>query len=200
MKFGIDLDGVLADFTSAVIVVANRLWPNKLPIGYVPVDWNYKGVLTEQEWDMVWAELMRTENLWLNLPSLVGVAQLQVFLAYHPEANIHFITSRCDTKGLSAIVQCTSWLEQRRLWPRFDRSLVTPVQHASEKIDIIKNTKLPFFLDDYGPTVESLQGITKAYLLDAPYNQKYDLPRVSSVAEYLYEIEKSENANNRTII
>lgn len=190
MKFAIDIDGVLSSFTSAVIKASNDIWPNKLPKDYVPTNWNYEGALTKAEWNLVWVELMHTENLWLTLPSLAGVAQLQVFFAYYPNTEVYYITSRPQTRGMSSLVQTTQWLEQRNLWPRFDRSHVIVVNKPTEKEQFIQDLKLPFYLDDYGPTIQSVQKITNAWLLDAPYNREYALPRVFSVREFLDKVEK----------
>lgn len=193
MKFGLDLDGVLGNFTAEVIRAANSLWPNKIPVGYSPDNWDYQGALTSEEWKQVWTALIDTENLWLNEQELIGVSHLQKFLKKHPLAEVYFITSRAETKGMSVLVQSTQWLEQRGLWSRFNRSTVIPVKRPSDKIQVLEDFNIPFFLDDHAPTISVIQKLsnTKAYVLDELHNQyaKF-LPRVKSVEEYLQIVER----------
>lgn len=193
IRFGIDLDGVLGNFTAEVITAANSLWPNKTPLDYIPENWDYQGILTPEEWKQVWAKLMDTENLWLKEQDLQGVYDLQKFVDKYPLAQIYFITARAQTKGMSVLVQSTRWLEQRGLWSRFNRSTVIPVEHSQDKLEVIRELKLPFFLDDHAPTISALQQIPnmEAYVLDEPHNRHAEfLPRVSSVKEYLKIIEE----------
>lgn len=194
LKLGIDCDGVLANFTAEVVKAANSLWPGKMPLDYEPDNWDYQGVLTKDEWKQIWTALLQVENLWLNEKDLPGVAELQKFLKKRPLAEIYFITSRAETKGMSVLVQTTQWLESRGLWSRFCRSTVIPVHKPDEKKQILIDFKIPFMLDDHAPTIAELQGIPglQAYVLDAAYNRyAAHLPRVSSVAEYLKKVEVS---------
>ena len=188
IRFGIDLDGVLGDFTSEVVAVANSLWPGKMPPGYKPDNWDYQGVLTKEEWNQVWGVLIDTENLWLKEEELSGARELQQFLKEYPFSEVYFVTARAETKGMSVLMQSTRWLEERGLWPRWDRSFVIPVKHANEKIKILNDLMIPFFLDDHAPTIQALQALPNmrgAYLLDELHNRYASLPRVTSVTEYL---------------
>lgn len=191
LRFAIDCDGVLCNFTREVVKTANSLWPGRMPEGFVPDNWNYQGVLTEDEWKQVWKKLMQVENFWLKIEALSGASSLAEFLDKHYDAEVYFITSRADGKGLSVQSQTQDWLYRRGLLPRHGH--VIPVKCAADKKDVIKRLNIPFMLDDYAPTVEELQSLpdTKAYVLDAPYNRySKNLPRVFSVAEYLNKVEE----------
>jgi uncharacterized HAD superfamily protein len=197
MRFGIDLDGCLCDFNGEVIKMANRLFNKNLPSSYVTSVWNYSDILTKEEWKAVWDALMDMENFWLQIGELPGLRQLHAFLAQNHDAQVYFITSRAQSKGLSTLAQTTEWLERRGLWPRFDfdRSRVRSrviVTEASEKWKYLNALDIQWYLDDYAPTIQGLQSYIEtmhAFLLDTPYNIYADsLPRVYSVAEYLRKI------------
>lgn len=197
MRFGIDLDGVLGDFGAEVVKAGNSLWPGKFPIGYVPNNWAYEGYLTADEWAKIWVKIKSTPYFWTDEAALVGVEELQNHL--HPKSwreddpadEVFFVTARAVTVGDSPLVQSSHWLQSFGLWPRGGRSVVLPVADASHKADLFKALKIEFMLDDYAPTVEQLNQIEgmHAYVLDQPWNRYAEnLPRVYSVAEYLYAI------------
>lgn len=179
---------MLADFASAVITETNKLWPGKMPLDYVPNDWNYQGMLTHDEWKQVWSELMKVDNLWLKLPPLPGTLDLFDFLQKN-QTEVFYVTSRGVGEGFSVLTQTTLWLTRHRLYNA--GAAVIPVEKHDEKVEIVLKNSLPFFLDDYAPTVELLRHAgVNAYLLDKPYNRYAYLPRVHSVAEYLDIVKK----------
>lgn len=211
MRFGIDLDGVLANFTENVVDIANRLWPGKLPRGFVPRDWNYTGDLTSEEMSAIFKEIAVTPYFWENESELSGTEDLADYLRNEryrhnlssdvasPENQekrdqIYFVTARMATVGNPPLVQSAHWLAGRGFWPRNGFSTVIPVEHAKHKKDLFRGLGLNFMLDDYAPTVRELNGIEgmHAFVLDQPWNQKenQDLPRVFSVAEYLDEVNR----------
>jgi hypothetical protein len=189
MRYGIDLDGVLADFTERVIGIANSLWPGKMPINYVPNNWDYTGILSKEDWAEVWARIKVTPYFWEDIVPLRGLRELQTSKNANDE--IFFITSRATTVGDSPLVQSARWLSTYGMYPRAGYSVVLPVSDPAFKQDLFRGLGLRFMLDDYPPTVEQLNKIEgmHAFLLDAPYNQyAKDLPRVYSVTEYLERI------------
>ena len=192
IRFGIDMDGVLANFTAMAIEAANSIWPGKIPQGYVPDTWDYDGVLTKEEWAQVWTKIKATPYFWVNLPALPGALQLLNGLTKEDEP--YFITARAKTIGDSPLAQSSFWLHIQHLWPRFGFSTVIPVADAKHKKDLFRGLGLKYMLDDYAPTVKELNEIegVKAFLLDAPYNRHMILPRVYSVTEYLSIIRSDE--------
>jgi 5'(3')-deoxyribonucleotidase len=195
MRFGIDLDGVLADFGARIIEVANKLWPGKLAEGYVPASWDYTDVFSKEDWSSVWEEVKRTPYFWRDEQEQgEGANELSAFLMRHSEAEVYYITSRIPTAGSPVLAQSSQWLRDRGLWPRRGYSTVIPVADPKKKADVLQALKLPFFLDDYAVTVQGLQTIEnlKTYVLDQPWNRyATHLPRVFSVAEYLHIVENS---------
>jgi len=189
MRFGIDLDGVLGNFGARVIEVANSIWPGKLSPDFVPDNWNYVGVLTDEEWDQIWARIKAIPHFWLDEQPMVGVEELRALL--RPTDEVFFITARMPTVGAPPLVQSAQWLQGQGLWPREGYSVVLPVLDAKHKKDLFQGLKLSFMLDDYVPTVEQLNHIPgmRAYVLDQPWNRyAKELPRVYSVAEYLHKV------------
>lgn len=195
MKYGIDLDGVIADFGGEVVKIGNTLWPGKFPIGYVPDNWNYEGYLTKDEWDQVWAAIDMTPDFWRNEKSMDGMLHLRDHLFYNHSDEVYFITARRQTMGDSPMVQSADWLTQRGLFPRQGHSTVIAVEEAKHKKDLFRSLGIHSFLDDYAPTVEQLNSLNAdgfemhAYILDQPWNRYMkDQPRVFSVAEYLQKL------------
>jgi hypothetical protein len=197
MRFAIDLDGVLSNFTARVISVANTLWPGRLRSDFVPDNWDYVGTFTKEEWDKIWAQIKNTPNFWLDAPPLSGVEDLWHYLERPNNGSdeVFFVTSRAVTVGYSPQVQSSQWLNTLGLWPRKGRSVVLCVADAKHKQDLFRGLGLKFMLDDFAPTVYQLNEIDgmHAFVLDQPYNQHAkDLPRVYSVTEYLDTIKDIE--------
>jgi hypothetical protein len=201
MKFGIDLDGVLCNFGARVIEAANVLWPGKLAPDYVPLDWNYTGVLNKEEWAQVWDYIKSRQYFWEDVPKMSGVAELQDFLMRrtNPEEKrdeIFFVTARAVTRGDGPLPQSSHWLQIHGLWPRDGFSTVIPVADSTQKKDLFRGLGVRYMLDDYAPTVAELNQIEgmHAFVLDQPWNQyATELPRVYSVIEYLETIRALEN-------
>jgi hypothetical protein len=150
MKIALDIDGVLADFVTAVHDKGKQL-----------------GFTTHEatSWD-VWCpgELMKIcqddENFWLGIPPYV---EAQKFL-FKPVA---YITKRPVNSGITE-----QWLAENG----FKKAPVYTVNNAEDKLGILKSLKSPIFVDDKTETVIQLNnaGIL-CYCLDRPWNQ--DLPK-----------------------
>lgn len=201
MKIAFDIDGVLAHFGARVIEAANTLWPGKLPLNFVPSNWNYEGHLTPFEFGEIWTYIKNRAYFWEDIPSLSGVQDLQDFLmrrrsTEEPRDELYFITARAITKGDPPLAQSSHWLQIHGLWPRDGFSTVIPVAEPTHKKDLFRGLGIKYMLDDYAPTVLELNQIDgmHAFVLDQPWNRYADtLPRVYSVAEYLDQIRIIEN-------
>jgi hypothetical protein len=200
MKIFFDIDGVLADFTGNLALVANELWPGKIPPKYSPSDWDYSGVLTKPEWNQVWDKIKTIPNFWYRSePIRDNVEKLSKWLR-QTNHEIFFITSRMDTGGTGAKAQTLLWLHNHKLCPdgaaeTYPRIIV--VSHAYEKAEYIEKHRIDFGIDDYPPTVSALNNISghKCYLLDATWNQDSSEPRVESVQEFLDLVDSFPHQN-----
>lgn len=190
MRFAVDIDGVLANFTARIAAVANTIWPGRLRENFVPRDWNYTGIFTKEEWVQVWNQIKITPRFWFDAPPLSGVEELWHYFGQpkNMKDEVFFITSRVATIGNSPLVQSAEWLSGYGLWPRRGLSVVLTVADPEYKQNLFQGLGLQFMLDDYAPTVEQLNKIDRmhAFVFDQPWNRyARDLPRVCSVTEYL---------------
>lgn len=191
MRYGIDLDGVLANFGRNIPIVGNQLWPGRFPENpddFRPTEWS--AGLSKEEERQLFEAIAKIPYFWENQYELPGCQELTAGIK---DDEVYFVTARAITVGESPLVQSARWLRDRHLWPRRGYSTVIPVAHAGNKVELFRGLGLKFMLDDFGPTVEQLNTIDgmHAFVLDAPYNRRYEsLPRVYSVTEYLDTIHK----------
>jgi hypothetical protein len=182
---------VISDFTANVIMVANDIWPGKIPIDYKgPYDWDYTDILTKKEWGMIWDRIKTIPDFWLRQPEMSeGVQALRDFRLIN-SAPIWFITSRQSTGGVSARYQTQLWLLQRQLISVNDLEKVIAVNRAEEKKELMENLVIDVSIDDLSETVVRHNTISghQAFLLDQPWNQECKEPRVYSVKEFLERI------------
>lgn len=184
MKISIDLDGVLAAFEQTV-----PRFTNKVPNNYIPTDWNWTDVLSEQDWEDIWERIRHNNNFWLSVPEYQeNVTVLRDFWIKNPGLDIYFVTSRSETAGESVMVQTCQWLKVRELWPRNGHSSVIVVKQPSQKYKIMRALGIPFSLDDKPETVwDCMIKDHQPFLLNRSWNSgfKGNIVRVNSVAEYL---------------
>lgn len=197
MRIAFDCDGVLTCFEKNVYLVAEELWPGKMPKGYIPTDWDYTDIFTKKEWNEVWAKIKGISDFWLRQPEMPESVQALKNFRITNNTPIWFITSRMATGGVSARYQTQLWLLQRQLISIGDLEKVIAVTKPEEKEQYIKDLGIDFSIDDLGTTVErhnrigghtSCREQHQAYLLDQPWNQECKEPRVYSVKQFLETI------------
>lgn len=199
MRISIDLDGILANFGSAVVHSANKVLGKNIPVGYEPRDWDWSEYLTKKDWDVIWADIIHTPGFWANLPAYKdNCADLRQFLfdnmGNYPE--IYFITARTRTKDKEPIaVQSKRFLDKNNIFNTGTQMVILPVDKTHKKADLMKALGIKYSIDDHGPTVDlcnnSIEG-HKAYVLDRPWNKEYDLPRVFTLGEFLNKVRTAE--------
>lgn len=185
----IDCDGVLASFDGAFAEVVNRLKPGTLPPNWSPKQWNYGVEVGEELTDRAWRMILDTENFWLSLaPYMETMHDLAWFM--HSEKNhaIYIVTSRSETKGMSAAHQTEVWLHSCGIRTFNNYLGVVVVPDSRRKKDIYRAIHADISIDDRPETVlqcESLDG-HKAYLLDRSWNQEAKVQRrVKTLKEFL---------------
>lgn len=174
-------------------VVADSIWPNKIPSDYIPTTWDYTDVVSAEEWDQVWTKIKTIPNFWSAAPAYEqNITELNEFLVQYPDTRIFFITARISTGGVSARRQTQHWLEQFGLYPRHGDSTVL-VTRPELKVNLMAEARIKFSVDDKMETVAACNKLAghKAYLFNQPWNQDSDQPRVHSVREYLEIIQNS---------
>jgi len=192
--YGIDVDGVLANFTDAfseLLISTTR--DNRFPSGYwydrdfPPVwDWPEHYGYSAQQIDAAW-ERVKTTEFWRRLEPLSGRTDL---VGIPVGARVYFITSRV---GSTALRQTQRWLEYylpAEFTVRHEWSAVISNQKGAAAIAL----DLDFYIDDNVKNVNwacRLAPACRTYLLDKPYNQParnaidVRAHRVLSVAEAL---------------
>lgn len=193
MKIWFDIDGVVSDFVSNAIDVANDLWPGSVPLTYVPQNYNFTEVLREAQWQEIWAKIKTIPNFWLRQrPIYRNVAELSVWME-HTDHELFFITSRKSTGGVGARPQTILWLHQYGLYPENDPPTVIAVESAKDKKKYIEEFRIDMGIDDLPSTVTEVNMLPwhSSYLLSQPWNQECNLTRVNSMAEFLDIVEAS---------
>lgn len=190
-KYGIDIDGVLAEFDPAMVKVLNQLGMN-LPINFHPTDWGWSNAnLPTGMMDKAWNIIDTTENFWESLTPTTDIMTMAMFFHEHADndADIYFITARKAGVGRSPRLQSERWLYDYLGQPKQTIS-VLPVNSGMDKVDILHALHIDTSIDDHTPTIVNAKTIKpnhRAYLLDKPWNQDgkfYDLKIVKSLREF----------------
>lgn len=190
-RIGFDVDGVLADFGSAFLdELKAEYGANFVPDGYQPHTWEWKDLISADQFGHIWRKINKTKDWWLGLKPLPGLKQLFHTMTQGKLAGteILFISSRGESAGHSAMYQTEQWLERYlQMIPR-----VMVVSHAAEKRDLVRALGIGYFLDDYAPTILNIKDVTKAYLLEQPWNSldrsSYNMKSVPSVDEFIKRV------------
>lgn len=180
-KLGIDMDGVLADFTGAYARIAKQLFGIEIdPSKQVAWDFECQGIDSAMD-DEIWNVINNTFDFWYAfIEPMPGANSLFMAYQYH---DLFFITSRTPTRGVTPALQTADWLCR---YHGINRPTVIVVDPASKKVQIAKALDIDAFVEDKPSTVKLLRdaGI-KTYVFDQPYNRDLEGPRVYTVNEFL---------------
>ena len=145
MRIGFDIDGVLANFTTAFIQETIRIAGKNLFLpedSRNPPDWNYhltRGY-TEEEIKPVFASIAASPNFWLDLKEEPGCSTLRMcILDLQRFHDVYFVTNR---QGEDAKWQTEQWL---LLHLGIERPTVLI---SKEKGLVARALKLDCYLDD----------------------------------------------------
>src|SRR3990167_10651921 len=107
MNIAIDIDGVLANFTTAYTKVAVELGLLAAPISpYDQSTWRF-----DFPADPVWREIDQRWNWWMTLEPIVSNYEVSIINMLISFNNVYFLTNRRSGKmGLSAKTQSEYWL------------------------------------------------------------------------------------------
>lgn len=196
---GIDIDGVLADFTTAFVKVLREKLHIDIPAEYVPQDWGWISAnLPPKAMDRAWRIIDTQEDFWLGLsPMMPNVLDLEWFFKEHAgkDFDVYFITARKDGAGHSVKSQSEVWL---RHWMNKPDAPITvlPVNSGMDKVDVLHALSVDYCIDDHTPTIVNAKSAYKkgkAFLLDQPWNQDgefYNVKRVAKLKDFFDIITK----------
>lgn len=170
MRYGIDLDGVVADFNSAFVREANTIWPGKLPTDYQPTSWNWDEVFTKADFSHVWEVLEKKPNWWLSMhPYAENVRAIALHRIRHPEDEIFYVTARHQVAGMPTMHQTQTWLQQCGIGG-LGTSVI--VDNSGNKSAIFNALGCDANIDDkLEAVIEHDRNTTGAFLLDRPWNR-----------------------------
>lgn len=185
-KIGIDIDGVLADFTTdygelLVSVTGRNILPHTFYTGWQPDTWYWERALgyTRKEEDATWEVINKSTDFWFNLAPLCPEVDLRGLAAVH---DVYFITTR---SGLYVKQQSEMWLRTI-----YDVAYPTVIISA-DKGAIARGIGLDIFIDDRDKNLWAVKGSspeTACYVIDYPYNRGVDstiATRITSPADIL---------------
>ena len=184
-----DIDGVLANFNKTYMdLLVATTGKNLFPFGYEPQVWNFPEALgyTSSEIDYVWNSIQTNPVFWSSLLPLPGAFELLHSRGINDRKNdIYFVT---DRMGVRAKYQTEDWL----------RKYV--IQHPTVLLTKYKGLAAhalhaDFVFDDRFENIQDVERespMTRAFLINRPYNQVIRFPgeddvirRADSVKEVL---------------
>src|SRR5579863_3507615 len=186
-KYGIDLDGVLSDFTTRMRDVLNRLFDLKLTDSFVPTDWDWKNANLEPHMmKHAWEVIKNTPNFWENAAPTSNILTMANWFHDHGD-QCYFITARVETAGRSAKQQTENWLREYLGYPNQDIKVYV-TKSGLDKKPVLEELGINKFIDDHLDTLKHIRSLSncKSYLLDQPWNRdtREGLRVVYSLAEF----------------
>lgn len=156
-KIGLDIDGVLADFSGHLMKVSGHE-------GHIALHWN--DPIVRAEFDKIKTD----KDFWLSIPALLT----PVDMPFEPHC---YITARSIAPEVTQ-----EWLNKSG----FPKAKLYCVGVGESKVETAKAAGVEIFVDDsYDNFVELTNGGIFTYLYDAPYNQHYNVghKRIKSLSE-----------------
>lgn len=150
-KIGLDIDGVLADFTGAW----NKMYPE---ISASPNSWYIDRRIRTRFEEM--KNVGKLDEFYLNIEPLIKPEELP----FEPHC---YITSRPVTKEITE-----QWLDKHN----FPAKPVYSIDVRKSKVDVAKEAQVEIFIDDsYENFVDLNNNGIFTYLFTAPWNVRYDI-------------------------
>lgn len=201
-KYGIDIDGVLANFSFGFVGILREMGLN-LPANYEPDNWSWTSAgvddyIMKEAWKLIDND---KPHFWEDLkPHEEDMNYMSEFFNKNADRSceIYFITSRNSSPNKEFIrVQTERWLRKHLGNPK-QLINVIPVTHAMNKINVIDALELDASVDDYLPTIINARSIRErhhAYLLAKSWNVDrigYSVEVVNSLKEFFDKEESSK--------
>ena len=176
MRIGFDVDGVLANFTSAyqdlfIKTTGRNLFAAGDRVDPPTWDWPTLRGYTDAETAAVWDVINTSETFWLNLADAPGMSTLHTMIRHlENKHEVYFITQRT---GISPKRQTEIWLVQQLHYPIYSLPTVLIVgKHM--KGTVVRALQLDAYVDDNLDNVIDccmMSPTTRTYLLDRGYNR-----------------------------
>lgn len=196
MNIGVDIDGVLANFTDSYAALLTKqtgiIFPKNSSTWPTEWYWDRAAGVQKPDENAVWDQI-KSSTFWLDLAPLPGAEDTLQLLSARRYAGdqIYFITTR---PGLKAKLLTEFWL---RNWG-FSNPTVLIAGSEAAKGQLASALKLDLFIDDKPENCEAVLEATKKVieartveypckvcLVNAPYNQNMSDIRMYRVASAL---------------
>ncbi len=182
IKIGVDIDGVLSDFTTAARAVCKRLFNGKPDDSIIQTGWGFDSLgLSKDEENLMWRTIDTIPNWWLSHTKLPDTNMLQQ-LCEDRNHRVVFITNRKDGTGWKVDEQSACWIMEN-FFLRHANVVI-----SDDKGPVAKGLGLNFYIDDRPKNVIEVHQAApncKTFLKKATYSTTFDYPnRVSSFNEF----------------
>lgn len=174
---GIDIDGVLANFTQAISIKLREVYGIEKADVLQPknvLDWYYTKnfpYLTREEIDKVFEDVIDDHYFWVEMIDVLDWKGLELlkFIINDNIFNIHFITSR---PGKYIYDYTYEWLKLKLQTDNFNLHIA---DSWKDKRAYIEDQNIECFIDDHLETCESLVEVCPVlFKPDYPYNKTTD--------------------------
>ena len=181
MIIGVDVDGVLAQFSGAyagMLTVQTGIgfpaesdeWPNTWY-------WDRAAGVTKADESAVWRQIKSSDNFWFGLPPYSGAVEFLVWLK-HFGYDTYFVTNR---SGPSAKHQTERWLHKS--------GFPEPTVLISQEKDLAcRAVEITHYIDDKNENCKAVANyapLTHCYMLKRPWNEPLQMvPRLDSLKDF----------------
>lgn len=148
LTIGVDVDGVLGNFTGAARHICRKLFNGRPAEDAVQTDWGFDSLgMTKDEEDQMYRFIDTQYDWWLELPVLANTDLLRSVCDEH---KVIFITNR--KSGLGLPVE-----EQTKAWLYWNYHILHPtVLVSNDKGPLCKALGLDYFIDDRDKNVREV--------------------------------------------